>query len=927
MSLVRRLLIGALAAVAVAGLLALVPATHASAATKTKRFGASSTGLAGQAGIAKPPAPIPGSAKTVNGKPGTPFANLSVTVSQTTNLINQTIGVQWSGCNQAVTPATDTIAGGYQCGPTYTNEADGSFSGTFRGNYLQIFQCWSPPGAADPAPENCEFGGESFSTSVYPSGVGAEFERVVATSGDPNYANIPGWVDTSTGFKIDPFNAVDGTVVDQQADYNYNPLNPASGSGFWLNPYYQYTTTNELDFARINPDGTGSTTFQADTGLEAPGLGCGQASEPTPAGLVTPQCWLVVVPRSTAEIENPEAGAAFVDTSPLRAQDWANHIAVPLNFLPVGGACNIGSNQRRIAGSELAQDAVTNWQPTLCSVPGHEPYSYTPLADDNARNQLASGSYGAAGMIVTSQPVSPSAVDPAQPITYAPLTLSGAVIAFNIDRTPNGNSPDEVPYSGLPVQTINLTPRLVAKLLTQSYYGQFHALGMSNVTATPGYAWVLKNPLSLFADPDFLQYNPEFAELRAASPLDASQLVVEQPDSDAAALVWQWILADKQARIWLTGAPDPWGMTVNPYYSTNADLNPAGTAFDNPALGSYPANDPYCGPVPSSAPVGTPPQLPPAACFTNIDPYSLSMQTAAQSVLTTNTGSHLTANPQAPYASEYWAADGPQNYGSAVVMAITDSASAARYGDQTASLSRSGDDGATPTFVLPTAAAYTAAVGVMQPSAVATVLQPNPATTATGAYPLTMLTYGAIQASSLDAGSLSDYAAFLRYAAGPGQVVGTDFGQLPLGYAPLTPGLVAQTLSAAASLTAPAPTTTTTTVAPTTTAPVTTPAAGTGTASSSGQAQSSTGSPTVTSPATTMATAPPTTAPTTATTAPAASPLPAKVTLATSKTPKMSASPLRFVPLIALIVGLLAAFAAPLTSPRARAALRRPPSP
>lgn len=932
MPLWRRLLIGVLAAAAVAALLAAVPASHSAAAsTVAKRFGISSSSVAGGAGIAQPPPPT-ASAQTITGKAGTPFANLSVTVNQTSDLINETIGVQWSGCTQVVTPATNTAGTGYKCGPTYTTEnPTGSFQKNFAGNYLQIFQCWSDPAATDPAPENCEFGAETSPTPNYPAGVGAEYSRIVAKQGDADYATMPGWHDPSTNYIIDPFKAVDGTTVNQQADYNYNPLNPTSGTGFWVNPYYEYTTSNEVDFARINPDGTGSTTFQADTGLEAPGLGCGQATEPTPAGLITPKCWLVIVPRSTAEIESTISGDSFVDSSPLRPQDWANHLAVPLSFLPVGGACAIGGNQRRIAGSELAQNAVNNWQPTLCTVPGHEPYSYTPIADDNARNQLASGAYGTAGMIVTSQPLDPSTVSPAQPVTYAPLTLSGAVIAFNIDRDSGLDGTghqysDEVPLTGIPVQTVKLTPRLVAKLLSQSYQGQFRGLGMNASSPPAGYSWLSRNPRNLFSDPDFLQYNPEFAELAASSPSSASQLVVEQPDSDAAALVWKWILADKAARVWLSGAPDNWGMTVNPYYSTNAELNPAGAAFGTPALSAYPANDPFCGPVPSSAPVGTPPQLPPAPCFTNLDPYSLSMQAVAQSVLTTNTGSHLTANPQAPYASEYWAADGQQNYGSALVLAITDSASAARYGDQTALLSRSGDDGASPTFVAPTAASYTSALASMQPSAVATVLQPNPSTTAAGAYPLTMLTYAAIQASGLDAGSLSDYAAFLRYAAGPGQVPGTNFGQLPVGYAPLSKGLSSQTLTAAAALIAPAPasTTTTTTVAPKVTTPVPT---GGGGGSSSGGQSGFTATPTATTPVTVAPVTTPTTAPAAVTTTPPTSSLPAKVTLATSKTPKTPASPLRFVPLIALLVGLLAAFAAPLTSPRARAALRRPPSP
>ena len=76
-------------------------------------------------------------------------------------------------------------------------------------------------------------------------------------------------------------------------------------------------------------------------------------------------------------------------------------------------------------------------------------------------------------MSVFSDPISPSETDPSNPVVYAPLTLSGIVVAFNIDRDPalvNGApNPSEVPLDGTQVQNIYLTPRLMAKLLTESY--------------------------------------------------------------------------------------------------------------------------------------------------------------------------------------------------------------------------------------------------------------------------------------------------------------------------------------------------------------------------------------------------------------------------------------------------------------------------
>jgi len=101
------------------------------------------------------------------------------------------------------------------------------------------------------------------------------------------------------------------------------------------------------------------------------------------------------------------------------------------------------------------------------------------------------------------------------------------------------------------------------------------------------------------------------------------------------------------------------------------------------------------------------------------------------------------------------------------------------------------------------------------------VLEPNPISAASGAYPLTALTYAAITPLSLDTAARSDYAAFLEYAAGPGQAPGLERGELPTGYAPLPSDLRTEAATAASRVrTMVAESTTTTTT--TTTTPVAT---------------------------------------------------------------------------------------------------------
>jgi hypothetical protein len=753
------------------------------------------------------------------------FPNLTVTVNQTKDLVNQDVSLSWTG-------------GTATTGPTGT---------TFGANYLQIFECWGDPETTNPAgttdpgpsPSQCEFGGESANAqNSYPiQNLGFEYSRVLAQQGWGSYAQLDGcttgststctipgysnlYPDPDTGFVVDPFDAVDGTVVGAQADYD---AVDSTTEPFWLNPYFSFDTTNEVDFARTYADGTGQQLFQVDTGLEAPGLGCGQNIQPVSGGgTTTPQCWLVVVPRSTPDKENPTGATTdAVVTSPLTPDAWANRIAIPLGFNPVGSSCSVNAASDGIAGNELAGIAAASWQPALCDQAASTSYSYLEQSDDQARSNLTSPTYGSVGMSVFSDPIGTGLTSPTDPPVYAPLTLSGVVVGFNIDRVPSTSGgptqPDELAIDGTRVQNIFLTPRLVAKLLTQSYAGQLKYV--SSIQPTPtGYAWALGNPSSLITDPDFLQYNPEFSLLADSHDVDAGTLLVEQTSSDAANALWKWVLSDPEAEAWLHGDPwpaDPTTMVVNPYYSTNAATNPSGVAFGTPTPENYPKNDNYCESL-DSAPL-RPIQGQPIRnlCILDWSPYSQTMQSAAQATSVANDGAKTTFNQNSVTASGAWGSNPPQSSGTDMVMTITDSASAARYGIQTASLSAAGDDTTTPTFVAPNAAGILAGEQAMKPSSVLQVLQPNPSSTGTGAYPLTMLSYGATTPESLTPADRTAYAAFIKYAANAGQVSGDAPGDLPAGYVPLPGALVAQDTAAEQSILNPPVAPAATTPAPT----------------------------------------------------------------------------------------------------------------
>ena len=796
------------AVAAVMAVLAFVPGVQPGAsATEAATAGAAGTDAS---------LPTTDSAVNVHGQ-GT-YAGLTIHVNQTRNLVNQAVSLSWTGG-----------------APTFSDPTTGAFKSDFNGNYLQIFECWgdpqtvNPPNTADPGPlpTQCEFGGESSTpTSSYPiSEIGQEYSRVLSEPSWSTYAGlqnqtIPGtdnvktWTDSGTngsGYVVEPFVGVDGTVINQQVNYNYlnNVFKPQP---YGVNPDFGFGTTNEVDFARTYSDGTGQQLFQMDTGLEASGLGCGQDIQPVAGGTKTPQCWLVVVPRSTPAQENPAGltGVQSVVTSPLSAEAWANRIAIPLEFNNVGSNCADSGNAEQLTGDEMASLAFSNWQTALCQLPGGTPYQYIQSNDALSRQNLTDPSYGSTGLSVFSDPIDASQTTSTNPPVYAPFTLSGVVVAFNIQRSPALESdgslnPDEVPLAGSQVEHLYLTPRLVAKLLTESYQAQ-----LENVTndTQSGYSWALRNPTSLLTDPDFLQYNKEFSLLSTQQKIDAGTLLVEEGSSDAATALWKWVLSDKAARLWLSGTPDQWGMTVNPYYSTNADYNPSGSAFGTPTPNNFGKSDPYCYTDPTAVVYGPPQEPARPLCILDWSPYALSMKTAALAAGTANDGAKTTLDPTQT-ANTAWVANGPQKSGNAFVMTVTDSASAAQYGLQTASLSRSNDDGSNPTFVAPTTSSILAGEQAMVPSAAKGVLQDNPSTTAANAYPLPMLTYATTTPETLSTGDRQKYAALIQYAAGPGQNDGVQAdstsggdqpGDLPPGYVPLPAALRSQALAAAATV-------------------------------------------------------------------------------------------------------------------------------
>ncbi|MFD7441914.1 hypothetical protein [Streptomyces sp. NPDC059909] len=665
-----------------------------------------------------------GSAVTVSGQG--PYADLKVTVGQTRNLVNQAVRITWQGGAPTV---SDT---------------------TYAANYLQIMQCWGDK-ATGPDPEQCQFGGSSAQDVGGTAGAFTN-TRQLTYGGlrDPSQQLPPA---SGTGISYVAFRSVSGDV---------------SPEGNW-NDFYDVSTTNEVPHARTGPDGKGEVYFEAQSALEAPGLGCGEVPAGASNGAPGRSCWLVVVPRGEIEVDGSSYRAqpsGLLQSSPLTASNWKHRLVVPLSFERIGNFCPIGADERAVLSHEIAKEAIERWQPALCRTGSRTIYGYSPVTDDTARAHLVSDK---PGMVFLGRPATGDQVPAGPKPVYAPVALSGLTIGFFIESQSGFSAPAEVrARDGARLTSLHLTPRLVTKLLTESYQD-------GNSRFAPSTA---ENPFNLAYDPEFRKHNPAYKDLEFRGSL--GDALVPEAVSDAAWQLWNWVDQDPAAREFLNGTPDNQGRHGDPALS-GMKVNPHYKGIELPR-NDFPKSDPFCQQFADH------PDNP--LCIQDKHPYAHNMHEAAHAAARGDTLAR--ANWDGTATPPGYKKTPPQPAGRRAVLAVTDTASASRYGLVTAKLQN-----AAGRFAGPDEAGLLAGQAAMKPSGVAGVLSPDPATKARNAYPLTLLTYAATVPERLAKKEGQDYAALLKYAAGAGQQPGVAAGTLPEGYVPLPQSLRAQTRAAA----------------------------------------------------------------------------------------------------------------------------------
>ncbi|MFG2940508.1 hypothetical protein [Streptomyces sp. NPDC048282] len=601
-------------------------------------------------------------------------------------------------------------------------------------DFLSVMQCW---GDEDSGPDRtqCEYG--------LASGAQAANGRYVFQAQGTSSVGDP----LETGSSSTP--------VDKSGDH-YVPFQPVEGQGSATTAgtdttYFTDGDTNAVAFLPNDGDGGGDISFEVKSAVEQPALGCGART--TSAGEIQP-CWLVVVPHGTHDPNGSTHGGGNTVASSLSQSNWDQRIVFRLGFAPVTDNCDPDKPERGIMGSELATDAITSWQSALCKT-GTYRFSFTQSGEGQARDAVTSGD-SVAGLAMTVDPVEP--VDGAAQVVHAPVAVTGLTIGFVWMYSTQDNG-------SLPLTELKLNQRLLAKVLTQSYpYSVVQPLD-----GAPDY--LSGNPLSLVKDPEFLKLNPGLdGQAAVNSPLG---LAVTLDNTDSARLVWKYILADSDAKDFVEGKSDPWGMKINPAYKDGAISD---------SLDFFPKAD--LTPTQVVCAAGNVTRSP-----QDVVPYANDMHDAALKVRRGSIGTAYTCaqgDPLPRLTAEARPLPTQQRQ-----FGVVDNASATRYQLGAAALPNADGE-----YVKPTNASLLKAVSEMPDSDVAGVKAPDPGKMKNGAYPLTAVVYAA---SSLDQAkdARQDYAKVLRYAAAAGQTQGTAKGELPYGYAPLPQAMRTQAEQAA----------------------------------------------------------------------------------------------------------------------------------
>ena len=223
-------------------------------------------------------------------------------------------------------------------------------------------------------------------------------------------------------------------------------------------------------------------------------------------------------PCSLMLYENTPAGFDPNHLPPVRT-------LVPLQFRKSAGDCPpVTHFDARIEAEASAAPALYQWAADLCNGKNALTLNVTNTSSDQARADFFAKNVDIA---VSSLPPQPGETPAgARQYTVAPVDLTGVVVAYNIMD----------PVTHQPISDLTLTPRLVARLISDS------------------------DVLTFFNDPEFKRLNPGHT-----FPAQATDPGLRGEQNADTWIVTNWLNSDHAARAFLNGQ-DPYGIPVDPQW-------------------------------------------------------------------------------------------------------------------------------------------------------------------------------------------------------------------------------------------------------------------------------------------------------------------------------------------------------------------------
>jgi hypothetical protein len=280
--------------------------------------------------------------------------------------------------------------------------------------------------------------------------------------------------------------------------------NPVSlADCFTAEPFPDLANGNRL-LDSTAADGTGSAQFEVRPASNLPQLGCSATN-----------------PCSMLVYEN--------DALPIQAGSLPDaRVVIPITFAPSQADCpTITDFDVRVDGSATSAGLFYAWAARICQGEGSVVLDYTETSSTTGRENFLSGliDFGVTALPATEEELSHHS--DRREYSYAPVAASAIVVAYNLTD----------PFTGLRVENLVVSPRLVARLVTNSSVESF------------------------VRDRELLNINPT-----VRFPTNGINRILVRAERNAATtILTSWMSADPEAQKFLADT-DTWRVRLNASY-------------------------------------------------------------------------------------------------------------------------------------------------------------------------------------------------------------------------------------------------------------------------------------------------------------------------------------------------------------------------